>query len=160
MSESLEVLAGDLLRAREMKLALAESCTGGLIAHRITNVPGSSEYFLGGVVSYADAIKRRLLEVDAETLAQDGAVSRQTALEMARGACRVIGADVGIAVTGIAGPGGGSEDKPVGLTWIAVLGPDVERVERYMWGGDRIANKERSAEAALELLVEVLRTPA
>jgi PncC family amidohydrolase len=143
-----------------MKLALAESCTGGLIAHRITNVPGSSEYFLGGVVSYADAIKRRLLEVDAETLAQDGAVSRQTALEMARGACRVIGADVGIAVTGIAGPGGGSEDKPVGLTWIAVLGPDVERVERYMWGGDRIANKERSAEAALELLVEVLRTPA
>jgi PncC family amidohydrolase len=156
MSEPLEALAGELLRAKSMKLALAESCTGGLIAHRITNVPGSSEYFLGGVVSYADAIKRRLLEVDAETLAQDGAVSRQTALEMARGACRVLGADVGVAVTGIAGPGGGSEDKPVGLTWIAVVGPAVERVERYMWSGDRITNKERSAEAALKLLVEAL----
>lgn len=156
MSESLEARAGELLKAKGMKLALAESCTGGLIAHRITNVPGSSEYFLGGVVSYADAIKRRLLEVDAETLAQDGAVSRQIALEMARGACRVLGADVGVAVTGIAGPGGGSEDKPVGLTWIAVVDPDGERVERYRWSGDRIANKEHSAEAALELLVEAL----
>lgn len=160
MSEPLEALAGELLKAKGMKLALAESCTGGLIAHRITNIPGSSEYFLGGVVSYADAIKHRLLEVDAETLAQDGAVSRQTALEMARGACRVLGADVGVAVTGIAGPGGGSEEKPVGLTWIALVDPDGERVEHHIWSGDRIANKERSAEAALELLVEALAADA
>ncbi len=156
MSKPLEVQAGELLRARGVKLALAESCTGGLIAHRITNVPGSSEYFLGGVVSYADAIKHRLLEVDAETLERDGAVSRQAALEMARGACRVLGADVSVAVTGIAGPGGGSDDKPVGLTWIAVVCPEGERVERHIWSGDRIENKERSAETALELLVKAL----
>jgi PncC family amidohydrolase len=160
MSEPLEALAGELLKAKGMKLALAESCTGGLIAHRITNIPGSSEYFLGGVVSYADAIKHRLLEVDAETLAQDGAVSRQTALEMARGACRVLGADVGVAVTGIAGPGGGSAEKPVGLTRIALVDPEGERVEHHIWSGDRIANKERSAEAALELLVGALAADA
>lgn len=156
MSKPIETRVGDLLVTKGMKLALAESCTGGLIAHRITNVPGSSQYFLGGVVCYADAVKHGLLGVSEETLAQDGAVSRKTALEMARGVRKLLGASIGVSVTGIAGPGGGSAEKPVGLTWIAVIGPESERVERYMWSGDRSENKRSSAEAALELLIEVI----
>jgi PncC family amidohydrolase len=156
MSKSLEVRVGELLGVKGMTLGLAESCTGGLIAHRITNVPGSSEYFLGAVVCYADEVKRGLLGVRAETLAQDGAVSRQSALEMARGVCKVLGAQVGVAVTGIAGPGGGSGDKPVGLTWIALITPEGERVERFVWRGDRIENKRSSVDAALKMLLEAL----
>jgi PncC family amidohydrolase len=156
MNKPIEARVGDLLEAKGMKLAMAESCTGGLIAHRITNVPGSSRYFLGGVVCYADAVKRGLLGVSEDTLAQEGAVSRQTALEMARGIRKLMGAQIGISVTGIAGPSGGSVEKPVGLTWIAVIDPDTERVERYAWGGERIENKEYSAEAALKLLIEVI----
>jgi PncC family amidohydrolase len=156
MNKPIEARVGDLLEAKGMKLAMAESCTGGLIAHRITNVPGSSRYFLGGVVCYADAVKRGLLGVSEDTLAQEGAVSRQTALEMARGIRKLMGAQIGISVTGIAGPSGGSVEKPVGLTWIAVIDPDTERVERYAWDGERIENKEYSAEAALKLLIEVI----
>jgi len=127
-----------------------------LIAHRITNVPGSSEYFVGGVVCYADSVKRQLLGVAAETLAQDGAVSQQSALQMARGVRKLLGVELGVSVTGVAGPGGGTDEKPVGLTWIAAISPEVERVERYIWRGDRIENKQSSAEAALELLFEAI----
>ncbi|HSB90693.1 MAG TPA: CinA family protein [Anaerolineales bacterium] len=156
MAEPLEVQLIQAFRRRGWTLALAESCTGGLIGHRLTNVPGSSDYFLGGIVAYAYEAKERLLGVRHETLYQHGAVSRETAIEMARGARLVLGADVGVSVTGIAGPTGGLPDKPVGLTWIAVSTRDHEQAQQFLWKGDRAANKEESAEAALHLLLEAV----
>jgi PncC family amidohydrolase len=152
----LEETLGPLLVARRLTLAVAESCTGGLIGHRLTNVPGSSDYFLGGLIAYSYSAKEKLLGVRPETLQNFGAVSEPTAREMARGACRVLGAHLGVAVTGIAGPGGATPDKPVGLTWIALCAPGVERAEHYVWKGDRVANKEASAEAALRLVLDYL----
>lgn len=153
MSEyPLEVQIGKLLTAKNLTLALAESCTGGLVAHRVTEVPGSSEYFLGGVVSYANAAKERLLGVRHGTLVGHGAVSSETALEMARGARRALGADIGLSITGIAGPTGGTPDKPVGLVYIGLSTPTGERCERHVWESDRSGNKALSAEAALKLL--------
>ena len=152
--QPLEVRVGRLLAARRMTLAVAESCTGGLVGHRLTNVPGSSEYFLGGVMAYANETKERLLGVSHGTLVDHGAVSEETAREMARGARRVLGADVAVAVTGIAGPGGGTPDKPVGLTWVALSEGDDELACRYVWDGDRERNKAHSAEAALRLVFE------
>ena len=156
MAEPLEVQLIQAFRRRGWTLALAESCTGGLIGHRLTNVPGSSDYFLGGIVAYAYEAKERLLGVRHETLYQHGAVSRETAIEMARGARLALGADVGVSVTGIAGPTGGLPDKPVGLTWIAVSTRDREQAQQFLWKGDRMANKEQSAEAALNLLMETV----
>ncbi len=156
--EPLEIQVGKLLAARNLTLAVAESCTGGLVGHRLTEVPGSSAYFLGGVVAYAYEAKERLLGVRHATLYDHGAVSAETALEMARGARRVLGADVGLSVTGIAGPGGGLPDKPVGLTYIALSARDGERSERHVWDGDRSGNKARSAEAALLLLCKYLES--
>ena len=137
-------------------VAVAESCTGGLIGHRLTQVPGSSAAFLGGVIAYHNAVKERVLGVPAEVLEREGAVSEATALAMAEGARRLLGADVGVAVTGIAGPAGGTEDKPVGLTYVALAGPESRTCERYLWRGERMANKESSAEAALALLCRYL----
>jgi nicotinamide-nucleotide amidase len=111
--EALEVMIGQLLQKHRLTLATAESCTGGLIGHRLTDVPGSSDYFLGGIIAYSNEIKERLLGVQLETLQAHGAVSAETAIEMAR-ASRVLGADVAVSVTGIAGPGGGTADKPSG----------------------------------------------
>ena len=156
----LEETLGPLLIARRLTLALAESCTGGLIGHRLTNVPGSSEYFLGGLIAYSYLAKEKLLGVRPETLQTFGAVSEPTAREMARGACRVLGADVAVAVTGIAGPGGGTPDKPVGLTWVALCAPGFERAEHYVWTGNRAANKDASAEAALRLVLDYLEQPS
>ena len=156
MKKPIEVFVGEALKAKNLTLAVAESCTGGLLAHRVTNVPGSSEYFLGGVVSYANAVKQVVLGVRGGTLAQHGAVSRQSALEMARGVRRVLEAQVAVAITGVAGPGGGSVEKPVGLAWIAVITPRRERVECYEWSGDREENKNSFARAALQLLFEEL----
>jgi len=152
----LESLIGEGLRRRKLTLATAESCTAGLIAHRITNVPGSSDYFLGGIVAYANKTKMRLLGVSQEVLDRDGAVSEETARQMAQGAQRVLDADIGLSVTGIAGPGGGTEEKPLGLTFVAVSGPMGTRVERHIWDGDRAANKAQSATAALRLLCAYL----
>src|SRR3989337_1464219 len=153
MADSLEMRVGQALRAQRLTLALAESCTGGLIGHRLTNVPGSSEYFLGGIVAYAYEAKERLLGVHHQTLYEHGAVSRETAIEMARGARLALGADIGVSVTGIAGPTGGLPDKPVGLTWIAISTREEARAEQFLWKGDRLANKEQSAEAALNLIL-------
>jgi PncC family amidohydrolase len=155
--EKLEVTIGQMLAERKMKLATAESCTGGLLGHRITNVPGSSDYFEGGIVAYSYDAKERLLGVHHDTLYEHGAVSPETALEMARGARRALSADIGIAVTGIAGPGGGMPGKPVGLVYIALSARAGERVERYVWKSDREGNKLRSSEAALEMLIEFLK---
>ena len=147
---------GELLRARGLKLALAESCTGGLIADRITDVPGSSDYFLGSAVAYAYEAKVAVLKVSWDTLHAYGAVSRETVLEMARGARQALGADVALSVSGIAGPGGGLPDKPVGTTWIGLDSADGEWARKFIWEGDRRANKELSADAAMQFLIEYL----
>ena len=157
MEQPLEILLGQLLRARELKLATAESCTGGLIADKITDVPGSSDYFLGGFVSYAYEAKVASLGVSWDTLKAHGAVSRETVLEMARGARRALGADLAISVSGIAGPGGGLPEKPVGATWIGLATPDVERAEGFYWKGNRRENKEQSAQAAMRMVIEFLQ---
>ncbi len=154
----LEVTIGPLLLKGTMTLATAESCTGGLIGHRLTNVPGSSEYFLGGVVAYSYDAKEHLLGVPHNTLYDHGAVSPETAIEMARGARRALGADIGLSVTGIAGPGGGLPGKPVGLVYICLSARDFERVERFVWDQDRVGNKWASSEAALQMLQDYLAT--
>ena len=153
----LESVVGDMLRSQGLTLSLAESCTGGLLGHRLTNVAGSSDYFVGGAVTYSYDAKERVLNVRHETLYDYGAVSEQTALEMARGARRLFHTDVALSVTGIAGPGGGMPGKPVGLTYIALSARDHEAYRRFVWAGDRAENKDLSADAALEMLVEYLR---
>lgn len=153
---TLEERIGQLLVHEGLTLALAESCTGGLLGHRITNVPGSSGYFMGGVVAYAYEVKERVLGVRHDTLYEHGAVSEQTALEMARGARRLLMTDIALSVTGIAGPGGGTPEKPVGLACIALSTRDFERCERHVWPHDRAGNKAASVKAALTLLLEYL----
>ncbi len=144
---------GSALKGRGLTLATAESCTGGLIAKRITDRPGASEYFLGGVVAYANEVKVGQLGVDARVLDEHGAVSEPVALAMALGAAERLGADIGVGVTGVAGPDGGTEEKPVGTVWYAasVHGKAVARMERFT--GDREAVRERSAQAVLALLL-------
>jgi PncC family amidohydrolase len=156
----LEEEIGALLETRGLTLGTAESCTGGLVAHRITDVSGSSNYFLGGFVTYANEAKEALLGVRHGTLLAHGAVSEEVALEMASGARRRLGADLAISTTGIAGPTGGTPDKPVGLVYVALSAPGVELCQRYVWQGDRSANKEQSAEAALQLLLSHLESAA
>ena len=151
-----EKRVGKLMQRQSLTLATAESSTGGLLAHRITNVPGSSSYYLGGLVAYANEAKEALLGVRRETLVAFGAVSEPVAREMARGARRSIGADVGISVTGIAGPGGGTPEKPVGLAYVGLSAPGADCCERHVWQGDRLANKEWTAEAALRFLLDYL----
>ena len=145
-----------MLRERGLKLALAESCTGGLLGDRITNIPGSSEYFLGGVVAYAYSAKVNLLGVSWDTLNSKGAVSQATVLEMARGARRVFGADIAASISGIAGPGGGTVDKPVGTTWIGLAAPDGEWARQFQFHGARQENKASAAEASFQMLLDYL----
>lgn len=131
----------------------AESCTGGLVADTLTDIPGSSGYVLGGIVAYNDVVKTGQLGVSAQMIAAHGAVSVQVARAMAAGARERLGSTFAVSVTGIAGPDGGSEAKPVGLTYLAVAVPDAVEVRRFVWSGDRIANKRDSARAALEMLI-------
>ena len=135
-------------------LATVESCTGGLVGHLITETPGSSAWYLGGFVTYANELKLDLVGVPAEVLAAHGAVSAQVALAMAAGGRLRTGADVGAAVTGIAGPDGGSAQKPVGLTYVAVADVDGTEVRRHLWSGSRADNKRDSAAALLGLILE------
>ncbi len=148
----LKNVVGRLLRQHRLKVAVAESCTGGLISYWITDVPGSSAYFEGAVVAYSYAAKEKVLNVQSDTLERYGAVSESTAREMAQGVRSLLSVDLGLAVTGIAGPGGGTPDKPVGLVYVALATPDGVWVERCVWDGDRWENRTRSAEAALDLL--------
>ena len=152
----LEVKVGSKLAAAGATIAFAESCTGGLVCSRVTDVPGSSEYTQGAVVVYSDSAKVHILGVSSSILAQYGTVSGQTAKEMARGARRLFSVDLGVGITGIAGPGGGTPAKPVGLVFIALSTPDGDWVEKYIWEGDRAANKMRSADAALNLVLRYL----
>jgi PncC family amidohydrolase len=151
-----EVHVGPLLSALSWTLSTAESCTGGLIGHLITEVPGSSGYYLGGVVSYSDQLKQQLLGVESATLINYGAVSQQTALEMASGIRERLGTDIGLSATGIAGPGGATELKPLGTTWIGISTSVRTEAHHFLWTGDRSQNKKASAQAALEILHQSL----
>lgn len=157
MSEQVLVqqLAG-VLSSLGLTIATAESCTGGLVAYRIVTVAGSSEYFRGGVVAYSNALKESFLGVPRSTLEAHGAVSRETALAMARGIRAGSGADVGVSTTGIAGPTGGTPTKPVGLVYIACITPESEACEEHRFGGGRLENIEDSANAALALAIRLL----
>jgi len=147
---------GQLLVTKGWTLAVAESCTGGLIGHRITEVPGSSDYFLGAVVAYAYEAKVRLLGVSWDTLKRYGAVSRPAVLEMAAGARRTLEADIAVSVSGIAGPGGGLPDKPVGTVWVGLSAPNGEWARVFHFEGNRQQNKAAAAEAALQMLWDYL----
>ncbi len=160
--ETLTALAAEVgacLLARGWTLATAESCTGGLVGHAITNVAGSSAYFLGGIIAYSNEAKRQLLGVPEALLAAYGAVSREVALAMARGARQAFGADVAISTTGIAGPSGGTAQKPVGTVYIAVSTPLGDLCRHNQWALDRLGNKLLSAEAGLRLLLEQVAAP-
>ena len=154
--EPLESVVGGMLRARGLTLGLAESSSGGLVGHRITEVSGSSDYFVGSIVAYAREVQERLLDVSPKTIERYGVVSEQTALEMARGARSQLRTDVALSVTGIASPHSGRSNKPIGLTYIGLAADDLETCERHAFGGDREENKHRSSEAALDLLKRYL----
>ncbi len=145
-----------MLRSRGRTVALAESCTGGLLGAMMTSVPGSSDYFLASFVTYSNHAKVDTLGVHHAVLAEHGAVSSECAAEMASGARRAGRADIGLSITGIAGPGGGSETKPVGLTYIAVDDGIVRRVERHVFPGGRDDVRTAAAERALHMLIELL----
>ena len=152
----LEEVIGQKLRAAKLTLATAESCTGGLLGDRLTNISGSSGYYLGGVISYSNEIKEKILGVPHQILETVGAVSSECALAMAQGIRKLTGSSIGISTTGIAGPGGGTEEKPVGLVFIGISTINYDQVKRFVWNGDRINNKSESSEAALNLLLEYL----
>lgn len=153
MDETLEIKAGQLLLEKGLTLAAAESCTGGLIGHRITNIPGSSEYYLGSVTAYAYEAKVRLLGVTWDTLNAFGAVSDETVEEMARGVRQALDADIGISVSGIAGPGGGTPEKPVGLVYFGLSAPGGTQTRQANFSGSRIQVKEQAADFTLMWLV-------
>ena len=156
MIEDIEIKIGAELRERGWRLAVAESCTGGLIGHRVTNISGSSTYYLGSITAYAYRAKVRLLGVSWDTLEKYGAVSEETIREMALGVRHALAADVGLAVSGIAGPTGGTPEKPVGFTWIGLSTPKGIWTLQHNAGGDRIGNKEEITQLALEFLYKFL----
>lgn len=147
-----EMAVGQLLKIKKLTLSLAESCTGGFLAHRITSVAGSSEYFAGSLVAYSNSVKTGILGIDPAILASDGAVSSRVAAGMAEGARKFFKTDLGLATTGIAGPSGGSADKPVGMVWIAVSSDSGTITEKHIFSTDRIANITRFSLAAMNLL--------
>lgn len=156
MNLNLEWQIGALLRERGLTLALAESCTGGQVSDRLTNVPGSSEYYLGGTVAYAYQAKVDLLGVSWDTLHTYGAVSREVVLEMAGGARRNLKADLAASASGIAGPGGGTPTKPVGTVWVALITPDGSWTREFHFSGRREEIKSLSADAVLQLIMDYL----
>ena len=146
----------NLLKKLNLKVATAESCTGGLVAHSLTNISGSSDYFDRGVVSYSNISKSEMLGVSEKILNEYGAVSEQVAKAMAEGVRKCSNVDIGLATTGIAGPTGGTKDKPVGLVYIAVSTSKDTKVKRFQFSGDRLENKARTCNAALKMLLDYL----
>ena len=159
--ENMEQAVVQQLKEKGLKVATAESCTGGLISKRITEIPGASDVFECGVCSYANRIKHELLGVSERTLEQFGAVSEQTAKEMAEGIRRLSGADIGVSVTGIAGPGGGTPEKPVGLVYLGVSSERYSKVVRYLSGSRKAGSREHiryiASQQALRLVLEAIR---
>lgn len=152
-----EVEVGQLLHRHGKTLAVAESCTGGLLAQRITEVPGASAYFRGGIVAYNNDVKEKLLGVPRKVLATHGAVSAECARAMAEHARARFDSDFALAITGIAGPSGGTPEKPVGLVYVALASPTGARVEEHRFHGSRQANRSSACEAAFDLLLQHLR---
>jgi len=157
-----EIQVGELLRQKGLKLVLAESCTGGLVGNLITNIAGSSDYYLGSVTAYAYEAKEALLGVRHETLLQYGAVSRPTVLEMAAGVRSSLAGDIplaaiiGVSISGMAGPGGGLPDKPVGTGWFGMSAHQGDTAWRFMFKGDRVQNKRSAERTALKLVIAYL----
>ena len=157
-----EIHVGELLKEKKMKLVLAESCTGGLVGNLITNIAGSSDYYLGSVTAYAYEAKEALLGVRHDTLLKYGAVSRPTVLEMASGVRKSLAGDIplasiiGVSISGIAGPGGGLPDKPVGTVWFGMSTVDGDWAWRCLFKGDRVQNKRAAARTALKLVIAYL----
>jgi PncC family amidohydrolase len=158
MAQRIEEKAGFLLRDRGLKLAVAESCTGGLLGARITSVGGSSDWFLGGIISYSNEVKIQELGVPREMLTEHGAVSEPVARRMATGARRRIGADLAVAITGVAGPTGGTPPKPVGLVFIALADRRNCVVGRFNFSGGRAAVRKSATDAAIRMLLSHLNT--
>lgn len=155
--ESMSEVIGNLMREKGLTLSISESCTGGLIQDHITDVPGSSDYYIGGVVSYSDDIKIKILGVNSESIKRFGAVSSEVAEEMAEGIREKMGSDIGLSVTGIAGPKGGTKEKPVGLVYIGYSDKKTATSNKYLFGSDRLINKKRSAGMALGMLWRKLK---
>jgi len=158
IDEKLVNKLSDCLKKQKQRIATAESCTGGLLAHTLTNISGSSVYFERGIISYSDESKIKLLRVSEKTIKQNGAVSYETAGEMANGIRTLSKVDIGVSTTGIAGPTGGSKEKPVGLVYIGVSTSDKNMVERFNFSGDRLENKENTCNAALKMLLEIFNS--
>jgi nicotinamide-nucleotide amidase len=156
--ESKEILEkiSTILKEKGLKIATAESCTGGLISHSFTNISGSSDYFDRGIVSYSNKAKTELLGVTEDVLIKYGAVSEEVAKEMAEGVRKRSNVDIGLATTGIAGPTGGTNDKPVGLVYIAFSTKDTTHVNKFQFSGDRLENKDSTLNAALKMLLDYL----
>lgn len=153
----LEEKIGELLKAKKLSLSTAESCTGGGIAASITSVAGSSEYFKGGIVAYSNEVKEALLHVSAETLAKHGAVSRETVVEMVKGAMKTLKTDCAVATSGVAGPGGGTPEKPVGTVWIAVAYKNEIETMRQEGDCGRKGNVQKAVQNALLMLCDKLK---
>lgn len=151
-----EEIVGRLLKERGWKISSAESCTGGLVAHRITNIPGSSDYFESGVITYSNEAKIELLKIPEGIIKTHGAVSGQTAVAMAEGIRRLRNTDIGIGITGIAGPSGGTISKPVGLVYIALSALSYVECKEFRFTGDRCEIKLMASEAALEMILRLL----
>ncbi|MEM9953432.1 MAG: CinA family protein [Chloroflexota bacterium] len=143
---------GELLKAEGLTISAAESCTGGLLLSTLTDISGSSAYVMGGVVTYSNEAKQQLVNVQEATLIEHGAVSEATAREMVVGVCQLFDTDLGISITGIAGPGGGTPEKPVGLVYIGIQYREQIAVRRFVWDGNRIENKIHSVNMALEMI--------
>lgn len=158
IDEDLLRKVADELKKKGLKIATAESCTGGMLANLLTNISGSSEYFDRGIVSYSNRAKIELLGVKEETLERYGAVSEQTAREMAEGVRERSKVDIGISTTGIAGPTGGTKDKPVGLVYIGISTKEKTIVRKFLFKGSRIENKESACNAALSMLLEIVES--
>ena len=156
-SDTIEVELGKILAGKKLTISCAESCTGGLVAKTITDVPGSSGYFTGGCVSYSNQAKVSILGVKPKTLEAHGAVSKQTAIEMAEGCARVFGTDCAISTTGIAGPGGGTPDKPVGLVWMGFVWPGGSKTIKRVFGGSRDDVRTRTLMTVLSELAKEIR---
>ena len=158
---TIEEEVGQLLTDKGLTIAVAEACTGGLVGSMLISVPGSSRYFIGGVIAYTGGSKTKVLGVSEDLLQREGTVSPAAALEMARRGQQVMGTDVGVSTTGVAGPSGGRSDRQVGLFYIGVAAGDgYEATRELQWTGDRNGNREETARAALELVKEYLQQKA
>ena len=156
MIDTNEIQLGRLLSESGLTISVAESFTGGMIGHVITNAPGSSRYFQGGVIAYANEVKIELLGVSEQTLIDHGAVSKETVLEMARGVRAALNTDIGISSSGIAGPDGGSVEKPIGLAWIGLSASQKEYAEQFLFPGDRLQIKEQGVQTAILRVIDFL----